>query len=431
MDAILEKTGHYGLVEAQVAVDQVLPPDATSATEARRLLRAALAAEVDHREAWEDAELAVSEIVTNALVHAGTPMHLRVLLGRPGLRVELHDGSPHLPRRRHHSDIAATGRGLHVVGEMVDRWGAYPSRGGKVVWFEIATAEDERGDAEPPLATSDAVEVELINVPVLMHAAWQEHAAALLRERLLVRLAEDETALENHAAASDALAVLCEQIPAPDLGMHPEAIMAAATEPGVSQSRVVLRVPASSTANFELLDSAMAEAVAMAETGRLLVPPTQPELQHMRHWLCEQVRLQAVGGDSTPWTSQTNELPPSSTQELDWDPEPVRGSARALLAADDTDQIVAASPSALALLGYADSSTLEGKRLISLIPTRFHQAHIAGFTLHLINGRSPLLGRLVRVPVTRADGSETALDVQIEPLVLPSGRRVFTAELSA
>jgi anti-sigma regulatory factor (Ser/Thr protein kinase) len=186
VDVIFEKWVQDGPVEAHVAVDRVLPPEATSATEARRLLRHALA-DVDRHEAWADAEVAVSEIVTNALVHAGTPMHLRVLLGSPGLRVELHDGSPHLPHRRHHSEVAATGRGLHVVGEMVDRWGAYPSGAGKVVWFEIATAENGHAQhADPPPLAPDAVEIELINVPLLMHAAWQEHAAALLRELLLV-----------------------------------------------------------------------------------------------------------------------------------------------------------------------------------------------------------------------------------------------------
>jgi PAS domain S-box-containing protein len=262
-----------------------------------------------------------------------------------------------------------------------------------------------------------------------MHAAWQEHAAALLRELLLVRLAEDETALESHAAASDALGVLCEQIPAPDIGTRPEAIMAAATGPGVSQRRIVLRVPPSSTAHFELLNSALTEAVAMAEAGELLAPPTQPEIQHMRRWLCEQVRVQAGGGDSSAWVSPADELPPIPSQDLDWDPATVRESARALLAADDTNRIVAASPPALALLGYADAASLEGNRLISIIPERFHQAHIAGFTLHLINGRSPLLGNPVRVPVTRADGSETTLALLVEPVSLPNGRRVFIAEL--
>ena len=419
-------------VEALVAVDQVLPPEATSAGEARRLLRDALSG-VDFDDSMDAAQVAVSEIVTNALVHAGTPMRFRVLLGSPGLRVELGDGSPHLPHRRDYSEVASTGRGLHVVGEVVDSWGAYASGGGKVVWFEIAEGEDEyagESEASDPASAeaAGAVEVELLNVPLLMHAAWQEHAAALLRELLLIRLDEEDEAIESHAAASDALNVLFEQIPEPDLGEHPEAIMAAATEPGVSRARIVLRIPATSMAHFEVLDSALVEAVAMAEDGQLLSPPTQPEIQALRQWICEQVLGQGTGTTARAWESPTDTQPPSPIGALTWEPAVVSESARALLAADDANQVVAVSPSALALLGYTEASDLIGHRLISIIPLRFRQAHIAGFTLHLINGRSPLIGNRVAVPVIRADGSEVELDVQIESVALPHGRRVFTAE---
>jgi PAS domain S-box-containing protein len=419
-------------VEALVAVDLMLPPEATSAGEARRLLRDALAG-VEFEDSMDAAQVAVSEIVTNALVHAGTPMRFRVLLGTPGLRVELGDGSPHLPRRRDYSDVASTGRGLHVVGEVVDSWGAYPSGGGKVVWFEIADGEDEyagESDAADPASpeAAGAVEVELLNVPLLMHAAWQEHAAALLRELLLIRLDEEDEAIERHAAASDALNVLFEQIPEPDLGEHPEAILAAATEPSVSRTRIVLRIPAKSMAHFELLDSALIEAVAMAEDGQLLSPPTQPEIQALRKWICEQVLSQGAGTTARPWESPTDPQPPMPVGARVWDSAVVSESPRALLAADDANQVVAVSPSALARLGYAEAADLVGHRLISIIPLRFRQAHIAGFTLHLINGRSPLIGDRVTVPVRRADGSEVDIALQIESVALPNGRRLFTAE---
>ncbi len=261
-----------------------------------------------------------------------------------------------------------------------------------------------------------------------MHAAWQEHAAALLRELLLIRLDEDLDAIESHAAASDALNVLFEQIPAPDLGDDPEAIMAAATEPAVSRTRIVLRIPSSSMPHFEVLDSALVEAVTMAEDGQLLSPPTQPELQTLRHWICERDpgpghRARRAGrGPRRPTPGHPTAGP------LVWDAAVVNASPRALIAADDANQVVAASPSALALLGYADAGDLVGKRLISIIPLRFHQAHIAGFTLHLVNGRSPLIGHRVTVPVSRADGTEIELELQIESIALPNGRRVFTAE---
>jgi PAS domain S-box-containing protein len=419
-------------VPTHVAVDEVLPPEATSAGQARRLLRDALSG-LESEDSVDAAQMAVSEIVTNALVHAGTPMRFRVLLGTSGVRVELGDGSPHLPHQRDYSEVASTGRGLHVVGEVVDRWGAFPSGGGKVVWFEIADGQDHYADeSEPIVVDPDApIEVELLNVPLLMHAAWQEHAAALLRELLLVRLDEDDTAIEHHAAASEALSVLFEQIPAPDLGDDPEAIMAVATEPGVSRTRLTLRIQPASMPHFEVLDSALVEAVEMADLGQLLSPPTQPEIQYMRHWICEQVRSQATGGLGAAWASPTDAVAPGSVAQLEWDDATVGESSRAVIAADDTNQIVATSPALLTMLGYADARGLVGQRLVSIIPTRFHQAHIAGFTLHLVNGRSPLLGNRVRVPVMRADGTEIDVELQIESVPLPSGRRVFTAELFA
>ena len=59
-------------------------------------------------------------------------------------------------------------------------------------------------------------------MPLLMHQAWQEHAAALLREVMLVRLDAELSALEEHASASDALGLLLEQVPSPDVGLDPD-----------------------------------------------------------------------------------------------------------------------------------------------------------------------------------------------------------------
>jgi PAS domain S-box-containing protein len=421
-----------------VAVDFHLPPRATSAGEARRLLSDCLRG-IGDPDSIESAQMAISEIVTNALVHAGTNMQLRVLLTGEALRVELTDGSPHLPHRRDYSINATTGRGLHVVSELVDRWGAHPLGDGKVVWFEIAeTPTGGSADSGPPspLPADDdpsvvaVVEVELLNMPLLMHAAWQEHAAALLRELLLINLDEDFTAIESHAAASGALSALFEQVPPPDLPREPESIMATATEPGVSAPQLILTLPQQALDGFRVLDDMLEQAVLLAERGELLSPPTQPEVQSMRHWICDQVRTQGGGAAPVPWASPADTLPPDVVADLEWDADTVLGSGRALVAADDANRIIAVSGPALELLGY-DAGQLVGRRLISLIPQRYHQAHIAGFTLHLVNGRSPLIGTRVTVPVVRADGSEVLLGLVVESRLLARERRVFTAELFA
>ena len=420
--------GHHAVVTPEVAAEEDLAPEVTSASRARALLRRVLSGH-DREDALDPAQLAMSEIVTNALVHAGTPMRLRILLAPHGLRVELADGSQRMPARREFGSAAATGRGLHLVDELASRWGAYPAGEGKVVWFEIG--DDEHAwDVPDPGATadSDIVVVDLPHMPLLMHHAWQEHASNMLRELLLVRLDADLSALEEHASASDALGLLAEQVPSPAIGLDPDTVMSFATGPGVSAPNLQLLVPRTSVPNFAALDVMLDEALRLAEQGELMWPPTQPEIQAMRRWICHQVGSQAAGEPSVAWSSYFTppRLSPDHS-EVDWDAGPVRDSAEAVLAADDSNRILAVSRPALDLLGFDQPGELVGQRLLSIIPERFHQAHIAGFTLHLVKGRRPLIGRRVTVPARRRDGSEVEVGIQVEAELLPSGRSIFTA----
>lgn len=85
--------------------------------------------------------LVVSELVTNAVVHAGTSSALRLLLphGRtPGAaRVEVSDLSTCPPRRRHAKGEEVGGRGLELVSLLADRWGWEREGAGKRVWCEL------------------------------------------------------------------------------------------------------------------------------------------------------------------------------------------------------------------------------------------------------------------------------------------------------
>ena len=83
------------------------------------------------------ARLLVSELVTNAVLHARTDLELVVRLVARGVRVEVSDGSPAAPVVRHYEDEAMTGRGLALVEELASTWGVDDHTGGKAVWFEI------------------------------------------------------------------------------------------------------------------------------------------------------------------------------------------------------------------------------------------------------------------------------------------------------
>ena len=83
------------------------------------------------------AELLTSELVTNAVLHAKTPVKLRVCDEDDGLRVEVRDQSGAGPQRRRYSPEAATGRGLGMVEVLASAWGTRPEKPGKTVWFTL------------------------------------------------------------------------------------------------------------------------------------------------------------------------------------------------------------------------------------------------------------------------------------------------------
>ena len=120
------------------AVELTLPPDTASPSRARRLVEAALSH--DPADLVEVVTLLVSEAVTNAVLHAGT--EVRVRIGRDGaaVRVEVADASPDEPQLRNPSEEAATGRGMLLIEELSDAWGLQHSDDGKVVWFELSSA---------------------------------------------------------------------------------------------------------------------------------------------------------------------------------------------------------------------------------------------------------------------------------------------------
>lgn len=79
--------------------------------------------------------LVLSELVTNAVRHANTPMEVTLTLRRPYLHVAVADGNRDpLQSARRPPSTAEGGRGLLLVREMAQRWGWLPAGSGKVVW---------------------------------------------------------------------------------------------------------------------------------------------------------------------------------------------------------------------------------------------------------------------------------------------------------
>jgi anti-sigma regulatory factor (Ser/Thr protein kinase) len=111
------------------------PPTPEAVREARTFLKETLAKRGADEAAAEELVLALSELATNAVKHAGTPFE--VVVETDGwVRLEVEDRSPDLPVSTPPSPTAESGRGLAIVDGVCDRWGVHVSHGTKCVWCE-------------------------------------------------------------------------------------------------------------------------------------------------------------------------------------------------------------------------------------------------------------------------------------------------------
>nr|WP_042396188.1 ATP-binding protein [Streptacidiphilus carbonis] len=95
----------------------------------------------EQRAVAEDVLLLVSELVTNACLHAGGPTELALRCTEERLRVEVSDRNPEPPHpRTPHRAARPGGHGLHIVARLARAWGTSPTPHGKTVWLEVAAA---------------------------------------------------------------------------------------------------------------------------------------------------------------------------------------------------------------------------------------------------------------------------------------------------
>jgi DNA-binding NarL/FixJ family response regulator len=140
-------SGLVGAVEAVVCqASTSLAGEPRSAGEARRFVASAL-------RPWgpgpllETVTLLTSELVTNAIVHAGSEVDVVVRLTGEAARVEVTDRSDAPPTPRASAAEDSSGRGLALVEVLARRWGTRrQASGGKTVWFEVARAGADHGD---------------------------------------------------------------------------------------------------------------------------------------------------------------------------------------------------------------------------------------------------------------------------------------------
>lgn len=127
-----------GIAAADVA-HWLLSPRPAAVARCRRLIRQTLV-DWSLSELCDTAELLATELITNAIRYATDPIELR-LLHTDTLLCEVRDDDHYLPILLEAGDLDENGRGLFLVSRLAQRWGSNRTAHGKVVWFELATAD--------------------------------------------------------------------------------------------------------------------------------------------------------------------------------------------------------------------------------------------------------------------------------------------------
>jgi PAS domain S-box-containing protein len=441
-----------GAQRVLLACSARLQPELTSAGVARRLLRDALTR--TGRAEWMDsAELAIGEVVANAVLHAHTPIEVTLEVRSERVRVEVQDFNPSMPEPRDAGPAATTGRGMALVAALSLECGVRSTApDGKVVWFEVGTgsahdvAEEDLlaawgTDADwgvPDRSSVDTVDVLLLGLPPTLWGAARQHHDALLRELLLYRAEHSETDVDLVLAdsarglVSSALRAMLDELPLIDSGHSLLPMVEKQTSTGIPAVDMTARIPRTLVPAYDALRHALDVAERLAGEGRLLVRPGLPEIVEVRNWVCGQIAGQHDGAAPTAWRGtaearfETMAQTWASPSPPVWDEVVVRDSDRGVVAADDANRIVAISRSLADALGW-EVDDLVGRRVVTLIPPELREAHVAGFSRHLNTGEAHALGVPLELPVLRRDNSRVVCRFMVEQAPANPGRSVYLA----
>ncbi len=161
-------------------------PEGRSVALARRFVRTTLE-ECGADDLTDEAVLATSELVTNAVVHAGTPVRVALDVDAQGLRLEVQDLHPHrsLPLGiEAPSDDSEHGRGLVIAAALSGVWGVDYSAGAKRIWLRMERGNGSNANRTPQKARRstelDDPGVAVVDLsPDGVVGSWDDNAARM------------------------------------------------------------------------------------------------------------------------------------------------------------------------------------------------------------------------------------------------------------
>ena len=293
-----------------------LTADPRSVREARSWIVAELGS-LDRGDLADAAELGVSELVTNAILHATPPISVRLGGTAAHPRVEVHDHSIAPPSLRDMTSSGAllrtVGRGLGIVEMYSTTWGAEITPDGKVVWFEpAAEPEPDRdrhrtGDlfdldetVDDLLAAAGDVEervtIHFLGMPARVFAHYRLWYDELRRElRLLALNHGDDYPVAQELSA---LTLRVEQERRQARGVDQ---LDVALSSGLERVDLHYDVPLAAPATMTRLGELLEEADVFCRDQRLLTAAPNPQQMQLRTWYFGEFGRQARGEPPLPW----------------------------------------------------------------------------------------------------------------------------------
>lgn len=408
---------------APEAPSRRFPRGPESVAEARRFVRGALAGVAP--DVVDTAQLLVSELVTNAVLHARTETEVSAGADGGTVRVRVRDLRPDrglVPCEC--PPYAGTGQGLALVERLASRCGVDMDDEAKTVWFELRPdgPQQEPNGWQPVAPASGAEEtVTLVDVPAALYAASQQHRHTLLRELTLAAAtrAGPGVSPEDLAAAQDMSNVISACVTS--------ALREQAAEAEIRS--LPLSVPPDAGPAVQALRRVLDRAEESARDERLLTLPALPRSRVFHQWLFDQIVDQLAGAHPTAWTVVPREPGAGPSELVPWDPSQVQVSRNPTIAADERNRVIAVNGPAADLLGWP-ADDLVGLPLTTLIPEHLRKRHVTAFTSLLLSGQPRILGRSVPLPALHRDGRLVAVRLFIQTQETADGRTVFVAQLS-
>ena len=272
-------------------------------------------------EAAECAALLTSELVTNAVLHAATPMSVTLHLMTDRIRVDVADGSPVVPSIKDYATDAATGRGLTLFNTLASDWGVQPVAGGKIVWFELPVdfpvtpsgVSDgsfrfdlvgiAHTDLHPQIDDDTLVAVHLLGIPVALLQKASEEYEGLFRE---LRLMKEHAAAapSMRTALPERLSVLVSEIGTRFNGFGPgmDEMWQDLVDRQVDNYDWDFELPKSAVVACEFYDTMLDEADEFGLSARLLSLPASASSVAVRRWFLSELIGQLRGRPPVPWS---------------------------------------------------------------------------------------------------------------------------------